>query len=444
MGTIRSMLIVMAMIWFASPVIGTQPNQLKSRDSLRSTESGDRDTLSKTGWSIGGVPALGYDADKGFQYGLVLAGYNFGDGSTYPNYRQTVQLEWSRYTGGSGINQVFFDAREVLSGSIRLTGFIGYLTEQLQPFYGLNGYQTPYYPAYIVSDPDEPDYHPNLYKSRVYYTYDRKLWQFTLDLQGPIAGKDWRWIGGLGSFRFTVGPTDVNFLNKRLDPEQRLPDSTLYADMRQSGEIPSSEVTGGMVNYLKIGLIHDTRDQEANPMSGLWSEVLVTTFPSWLGGDFSFTLLTLTHRQYFTFIPRDLSFAYRVGFQGNISGRTPFFMEPFLMSSYKVPEGLGGQRTLRGILQNRVVGQAVGFGNFELRWKFFRTSLFHQQFYAAGNAFLDSGRVLSTRYDALHTAYGLGVRIAMNQNFIVGADYGRPLDDRDGAGGFYISLGYLY
>jgi hypothetical protein len=41
-------------------------------------------------------------------------------------------------------------------------------------------------------------------------------------------------------------------------------------------------------------------------------------------------------------------------------------------------------------------------------------------------------------------SYGLGLRIAMNQNFIIAVDYGRATDSRDGSSGFYIGLNYLF
>jgi outer membrane protein assembly factor BamA len=60
------------------------------------------------------------------------------------------------------------------------------------------------------------------------------------------------------------------------------------------------------------------------------------------------------------------------------------------------------------------------------------------------NTFFDTGRVLSTDGDSLHHSYGIGLRVAMNQNFIVGIDYGRALDNQDGDSGLYIGLGFLY
>jgi len=63
----------------------------------------------------------------------------------------------------------------------------------------------------------------------------------------------------------------------------------------------------------------------------------------------------------------------------------PFYMLPLVYNS--APQltlsGLGGSRTIRGILRNRVVGEDLVYGNAELRWKVFRTVLFNQNLYLA-------------------------------------------------------------
>jgi hypothetical protein len=46
--------------------------------------------------------------------------------------------------------------------------------------------------------------------------------------------------------------------------------------------------------------------------------------------------------------------------------------------------------------------------------------------------------------ESLHLTLGGGFRIAMNENFIVAVDYGKPFDKRDGGGGLYIGLNYLF
>jgi hypothetical protein len=44
----------------------------------------------------------------------------------------------------------------------------------------------------------------------------------------------------------------------------------------------------------------------------------------------------------------------------------------------------------------------------------------------------------------MHISYGAGLRVVMNQNFIIKCDYGRTIDERDGKSGIYIGLNYLF
>jgi len=46
--------------------------------------------------------------------------------------------------------------------------------------------------------------------------------------------------------------------------------------------------------------------------------------------------------------------------------------------------------------------------------------------------------------ESMHFSYGAGLRIAMNQNFVIAVDYGFAADERDGDSGLYIGLNYLF
>jgi len=401
-----------------------------------------------TGWSFGGVPAVAYNSDTGFLYGAILDVYNYGDGSMYPDYLFTTRFTWTRTTKGSGENIIFFDSKYLLPYDIRLTAEAAYLTEQALPFYGFNGDNN-------LAHEDEDD---DAYKSRVYYRHERNITKFTTDFQRNLFVPNLRGILGLAYYNTEVATVDTAKLNDGKDAEDRLPEVTLmYDDYVTRGAIGVDEAEGGTTNYLKLGLVYDTRDNEPNPMSGMWTEALITAVPNGLGNDFNYTLLTATHRQYFTIIPEDLSLAVRLGYQSVISGDMPFFMLPHYQSSFRATEGLGGSKSLRGILKNRLVGNSIGFANLEARWKFLRTKLFGQNLYLALNGFVDAGQIL-TEYgnetyekyygsddeQSLHLSYGGGFRIALNENFIVAVDYGMAGDEQDGNSGLYIGLGYLY
>ena len=437
----------------------------RSQDSLKTEKI-------KDGWTFGAVPVIAYDSDLGFKYGALANFYNYGKPSSYPEYLQSIYVEISRTTKGSGINQLAFDSEHMFPNKpIRITADLSYLTEQALDFYGFNGYQSSY-----ISDFENDEPENNLYRSRMYYKMERKMIRFAADFSGDLYKNKLKWLAGFAHTNHKLGSVDIDALNKGKDEDDLLPSTDsvpgLYDQYVAWGIIPDKEADGGKINYLKFGLIYDTRDNEANPMKGLWSEVILLTAPRFLDNyENDYTQLALTHRQYFTLIQNKLSFAYRLSYQSTIAGETPFYMLPYLNFSYNPSisvEGLGGAKSLRGVLRNRVVGDAIAFGNFEFRWKFLRTIIKNQNLYVALSTFTDLGQVVKEtkidkskilmqdvygndlRYyfdeksDKLHISYGLGLHFALNENFIVAIDYGLAADQRDGSSGLYIGMNFLF
>ena len=441
-----------------------------AQDSLKTNV--EKEEKIKDGWTFGAVPVVAYDSDLGFKYGGLVNFYNYGKPSSYPEYLQSIYLEISRTTKGSGINQIAFDSEHMFPNKpIRITGDLSYLTEQALDFYGFNGYQAAYIPEFEDDDSDN-----DLYKSRMYYRMERKLFRFTADFSGNLIGENIKWIAGMAHLNHKLGSVDIDALNKGKDDDELLPSIDdvpgLYDRYVKWGIISEEEADGGKINYLKLGVIYDSRDNEPNPMKGIWSEILIITAPSLFDNyENSYTQLALTHRQYFTLLPNRLSFAYRLSYQTTIDGDIPFYMLPYLNFSYNPSvsvEGLGGAKSLRGILRNRVVGDAITFGNFEFRWKFLKTVIKNQNLYIALSGFTDVGKVVKetevnkskipmadvlgnnldyyfdSETDKLHTSYGIGLHFALNQNFIVAFDYGLVTDDRDGTSGLYIGMNFLF
>ena len=436
-----------------------------------SQDSPDDDEEIKKGWNFGVLPAVSWDNDLGFQYGGLINLYHYGDGSRYPAYDHSIYLEASAYTRGSGIYRFMYDSDRLIK-DIGLTVDLSYIPNQAYNFFGWNGYEAVYNPQW--EDDTQPD---SIYRTRVFYRYQNKMFRFKTDLNGTIRG-NWKWLAGLSWYDFDIGQVDIDRLNKGKDEADKLPplteEPTLYNKYLEWGLIPENEATGGSMALLKVGLMYDSRDNEPNPMKGIWSELALEGAPGFLGSiNEGFLKLSFIHRQYFTIIPKDLSFAGRFALQTTIAGHAPYYIQPLIITSKlrgATEEGLGGVRNLRGIPRNRVVGDGIAYANFELRWKFFRTRLFNQNFYFGLNLFTDAGRVIQeidipqnvlVEYDkvpvdefypdyfdlgaeSLHISYGLGLRIAMNQNFIIAVDYGRATNDRDGTSGFYVGLNYLF
>jgi hypothetical protein len=217
-------------------------------------------------FNFSGLPVVAYDADMGFQYGIIANMFDYGDYSKYPEYRHAVKIEVSRFTKGSGVNQIFYDSKYLIPGGIRLTADVSYLTEKALDFYGFNGYQALYNPDWEDDESDD-------YITRMFYRHERKMFRFTCDFQGPIKGDRLRWLAGIGIMNFKTGTVDVERLNKGKKEEKLLPDTTtLYDQYVDWGIIPDDEKGGGNVNFFKAGIVFDSRDNEPNPMKGLWEE----------------------------------------------------------------------------------------------------------------------------------------------------------------------------
>jgi outer membrane protein assembly factor BamA len=314
------------------------------------------------------------------------------------------------------------------------------------------------------------------YRSRMFYRYQKNQFRFKNDFQGKLSGDHLKWSAGLAFQDFTTSSVNIAKLNKGKKDLLPSVDSVpgLFERYQALGIIPTDEVNGGWINTLKVGLTWDSRDNRPNPMKGLWTEIGIAVAPKFMGNNWGFSKLYIIHRQYFTLIEKNLSFVYRIGYQATISGHAPFFFQSEVITSRltgATSEGLGGSKTLRGILLDRVVGDAFFMGNVELRWKPLYFKLFKQDFYLGLNGFYDFGLVtkdiklpdnLQSKFesqvypfemfsdyfksgpDKLHQSAGVSVMVVYKQNFVVAIDCGKALNVQDGNIGFSIGLNYLF
>lgn len=349
------------------------------------TAQDEKKQVTKDGWNFGALPTITFDTDLGFQYGALVDLYHYGDGSGYPKYDHKFYFEVSRFTKGSGINRFYYDSEKLIKG-LQTTVDLSYLSDQAYDFFGFNGYDA------VVNYDWIDDADPN-YKTRMFYKYDRNMFRFKVDLQGRLTGNHVKWIGGINLLNFKLGSVNLEKLNKGKD--EPLPDvDGLYEKYQEWGIISAEEANGGFVPTLKAGLVYDSRDNRPNPMRGVWTEAVVEGAPEFLGAESSFAKLSLTHRQYFTIIEDDLSFAYRLNYQTTIAGHTPFYYQTMVIVSElkgASSEGLGGGSTLRGVRRNRVMGDGYFLGNIEARWKFVRFQFINNNFYLGLNGFMDFG-----------------------------------------------------
>lgn len=405
--------------------------------------------ITKTGFSFGGFPIIGYNPDMGWQLGIQGSAYDFGPG-IYPNPRQQIHAEAAWYLKGSQQYALSYDNRFLIPG-VRFTFAARYSDESAFDFYGFGGYAS-YYDASLPT---------------AFYTMSRKNPAGKLDFTGRIAGNLY-WKFG---YHFNYYILDEYAGDKLQDlPFQK----SLFAWYKVLGFIEGDEFKGGMTSAWRAGLSYDSRDVENSPSRGIWADAFMEWAPKWMGTNKPYGRYYAVMRQYFPLSGDRLVLAYRANVQGFI-GKPAFYVLPSepVLGPGDDRDGFGGYYTIRGLLRNRLQGQSLCYFNTELRWKFYTTQILNQNFSLGANVFFDGGRVLKNYVDvsvnaatwqtpiaagkfpehltkggpeAFHLSAGAGLRAILNRNFIISLDYGRAFNRQDGhpAGALYFNTGFLF
>ncbi len=442
----------------------------KEKKKVEYNEDGE---IIKTGLNFGPLPVVAFDADRGFQYGALLNIYNFGDGSTYPNPKSWWYIEASAYTGGTWNLYLNYDNMNI-GKNTRLSICTNYSNESALDFYGFNGYQSIYTYAldnYFQNNPGQFTFDDSKKGQKAekkfdngkgkapngFYRYSRQSFRAKADLTGKIA-KNFFWEAGYTFYWIN---------HKEFNPTgYTVADGSLYQLYKDWG-ILNDTGENQFVSAIKAGLMYDSRNVQNNPTKGIWAEAHAIVAPKWLGSSMDSYKISATFRQYIPIVKDKLTFAYRLAYQGFLGNNTPWYLMPFYsnMGYTRDYDAIGGYRTTRGLMLDRVQGLHTGFYNIELRYKFIDFQLWNQNIAFALSAFTDGAHVFkgydltnktnakpelykkyidTSRKDGLHASAGAGLRFIMNQNFIVAFEYAQCFNKQDGKGAFYINTGFLF
>ena len=453
---------------------------ITSATAQNTQQKGQKEEIIKTRYNFGPLPAVAFDADKGFQVGALLNIYDVGDGSTYPNPRQQWYFEASFFTKGSQLYTVSYDNRFLIPG-VRWSSTFTLTNDKAMDFYGFNGYMS-YFNHEMVTLGKDKDNHENyIYTPK--YRINRVAMLFKTDLTGNLWDNKLFWEAGYHLSYFKQGAINREKINKNKDDYKMFPDDepTLFEQYRTWGIISDEEADGGLNSTIRAGLLYDTRDKEGAPSRGIWAEAHLTMAPEWLGTKISYYKYSATFRQYLPIVDNDvLTFAYRLNYEGTLGKDAPYYVLPYItvMGASYDRDGMGGYRTIRGLMRNRVQGLDMASYNAELRWRFVNFTLWKQNIAFGFNVFSD-GTMVTRNFDMSfkgeekyrkeydeymaqtgnrtadrpHITVGGGLRFIMNQNFIVAFEYGLPISKfssdpyikkQDGNGAFYINTGFLF
>lgn len=434
-------------------------------------ETGPDGQIIKTGYNIGPLPAIAYDADKGLQLGAVLQLFNYGDGHNYPGYNSKIYLEYSYFTKGSQLIQLRYDNKELIPG-VRWSSSLRVNLDRAMDFYGFNGYGSYYDYSKILSGKDKASSDPIF---TPFYKYQRNEARFKTDFLGEITD-GLRWEAGLFFDYYKLGSIDYNNINKGKSDAKKYPETypTLYDYYKKTGIISEAERDGGYAGGVRAGFVYDTRDKEGAPSRGIWADAhVIAALPGI--SKMPYYKYSLTWRHYVPIVSDDvLTFAYRLNYEGTFGKSIPFYALSYItnMGEKCDFEGMGGYQTVRGIVRNRVVGLDMATYTAEMRWRFVKFHIGKQNIALALNVFSDGSMVtrgvdisklngmtgtispvVGQAKEVPHITFGGGFRFIMNENFIVAAEYGMPvthlmkkspLYNQDGTGAFYVNIGYLF
>ena len=443
----------------------------------------------KTGWSFGILPTATFSVDNGFQAGAFGDVYYYGDGKTYPDPLHKISWEASYFIKSHRVRLYLAYDSKYLIPNMRVNASVTYMTDPLYSFWGFNG------PA-AVQDYDlwsNRDFITATGTNVNYYGMSRQMLRVLANVQGRIVD-NLNWAAGVNFWNWTLGNmNDGKGVTPKgaSDPIKYDTGLTQFKKYQEIGAIKPEEAQGGMSLELNAGLVYDTRDMEAAPNHGIWAEAYLNGAP-YAGnpatGLYSPYLKACVYFRHYIDIPihipaGDPVFAYRLAWQQTIAGETPVYMiqnNPLLVQRNMISEGFGSSNTIRGLRENRVLAEGMAWANTELRVKLVKFKLFNQFFYLAVNPFFDAGIITKPyRADALkgliydealipfktanypeQTGYagliydesnlhkliysaGAGLKIAMNQNFIVSADFAKCFTPGLDAG-LWIGIGINY
>ncbi len=407
--------------------------------SLGTLLAENRESVVKTGLSFVPFPMAGYDGAKGILFGALMNVYDFGDGSAYPNPRSSCYFEASGYTGGSKTFVASFDSGSLFP-KMRINLAASHCADNAMEFFGFGGRRTFYDAA-----ADEG-----------FYKYSRSTTNLKADFSGNITGH-LSWEAG---YHFNA------FGSKDYHPKDEEKGISLFSLYRSWGIIPPDEIFRKYSSAVRLGLRYDSRDYEGVPTKGILAGASIVAAPAFFGSSDSYLKVQATFRQYIPLANECLTLAYRLDYQDFIGG-APWYVLPYYTPGGPVYDNtaLGGYRTVRGLMYNRVSDSGTGFFNTELRWKFAGFPLLKQDIGLMLSGFCDGITTLrhfnvsnrteafpelyskftkSASGDTLHLSAGAALKIILNRNFVLNIEYALALSAQDGAGVMYFNTGFYF
>lgn len=448
----------------------------------------------KEGWFPTGLPFVYTDPNNGFGYGGRILLFNNKDRSDpffeYTPYRHRIFFHYSNTTKSAQWHSIDYDAPYIFDTQFRLRASIVYDKNPNNLYFGVGestlrgltyrGRNDPARPLVLNGRFDDKEenqsYRRPAMGDEARYLEDRQLNSLLQTIEPrllPTHATDKKYnryqmenpqaaislersffkgvVRAVGGARFSY--SNVNFYDGTIyevkDPvfgaflgdQPTVNGKTKLREDCDAGKIVGCD--GGYVNLLRLGLVYDTRDFEPDPNKGVFIETTHERSMRGIGSDFSYNKTFLSGRFFYSPAPAVFSklvLAGRLAFMST-KGTAPFWEYRNMWGTETNISGIGGRTTLRGFMQDRFVAPAMGFGNLEVRWKFFEVPGFAFNLVP----FFDFGRVWDEAHKANLKGYqyswGTGLRIAWNQSTIIYLDLAYS---RENSGLLYMNFNHIF
>ncbi len=389
-----------------------EPAALPAAAPASSAPEGDAPAWARTGWGWGGIPAVNFNSDEGFGFGVVGSLFRY-DGRTNP-YQTAVNLVLFATSKGIQNHSLEIDALDLFGRPLRFTSRFEFATTRVSNYCGLGPAVT--CSAFFAEQDAEQagltgdafdEYVRRYYRTRFLNPNAQLHLRYALD---PLPHR----LEVFASYRLNaLIPGDFQ-------------EAAPYPGSLYDQDFPGGE--RGVVSQIQLGLLLDDRDYEPAPTRGYWIEGSVRGAHRLLGSDYDHFGFNTTFRGYLPLVGEALVFADRVMLDGLVGNTHTLDLA--------VPGGLqrytffGSFNAGRGVRLRRYLGKVKGMNQAELRWTFLRPTVAGAGLDLTVLGFSDLGFVAEdfARIDTLFgtplPSVGGGVRVGVDDAFIVRADLG--------------------
>ncbi len=377
-------------------------------------------------FEFGALPAINYNTDLGFGFGVIGSLVRFAPG--YQPFRWRLELLLyatvkSVDGGGSEFpyhdDYVQLDMPGLMDGRLRLKTATGFRRFSTSGYYGLGN----------ASQYDEDAEEEN----RRYHQFDRT--NPYIETYGRIGLMDRSTEDRTRRLELLLGAS-VGYHRMRVYDDSLLASEIETAEQMDTDGQTLDDLLYGTDNHalvdLSFGLLWDTRDHEYTPTRGQFTEVSVRASPG-VDESLRFAGLAIINR-YFVPIYRDrVVLGTRLALDG-LFGNVPVH-ELARFGGFDRVSGPGGGTSVRGVRLQRFYGKAKIVANAELRTRFIPFRLLSQDFELGAMLFADAGRVwadyqtrrlegnkLDDSIGNFAVGLGAGLRLHWGETFIVRVD----------------------